>query len=178
MNTSVPSNAVHAGALVELGICPTHGEPATKTRSREFVTRTPGWVYLLIPFGLLVAALVQMALQKKVKGPVPECPQCRSRRRTYNLLLAALWIGALAALIATGVTSNGALAVLWLVLQIAAIVWVFQGGRFMLKGTLSKDQIWVELRRVDERFVQAVQARMAATAQPPAVPADGLTPLS
>lgn len=177
MRISVPSHAITSGALVELGTCPRHPLLAAKTGQRTFYTRTPAWVILIALASLLVGAIVALLIRKEVKGPVPECARCRTVRTRFRLGVLLVWGALAAALFPLAEVGNGVGFLVWFGLLLLVLGFSASGSTWRVRGTLSKDLLWVELRGVEVHFVQAVQARMAAAAVPVSQPY-GATPLS
>lgn len=168
LKVAVPAHALRANALPTLGICPRHGQAATRTRKRTFYTATPWWCYLFILAGFLVAVLVIVSIRKQVSGPVPECTTCVSERQRYRGAVTAAWVGSIVVCLVALAKASTGLVLLTCLLGIAALVLSATGDRFRVSGVLSTDQGWLELKGVHPAFVQASHQAMqqAAQAQP------------
>jgi hypothetical protein len=165
--------------------CARHSGPASSTRKRTFYTRTPPWLYLLLLGSVLLFAIVALIMRKTVEGALPGCAQCAGERRRYVLSVLGAWVASLALFISAGFTASLALIVVGGIAVVAAVVWSCLGDQLRVRGSLSKDQVWLELRGVNESFAmqidQAVQGATPAPIPAPAptgygAPAPALTP--
>jgi choline-glycine betaine transporter len=164
INLHVPSAAITAGALPEIGMCPRHGEAATRSKDRTFFTPTPIWVYLLCVVSLLFGLIVLLVTRKKVTGPIPECATCvqqQSTRRRNNWIA---WSAAIVLFVAGVTISNAAVAVVAFLALVAALLYSVLGTKPVQSGTVTKDRHWVELKHVAPAFSVAVQEKMALAA--------------
>ena len=167
---SVPTSWITLGALP--ACCARHGGPATRADQRKFYTRTPWWVYLFIPVGLLIAAVIALAIRGTVDGPLPSCESCARERRRWIRTVWSLWgldLALLAASIAAANSPIGKVAAgLWLLVTLVALVWSSRADRIRVTGRVSKDRNWVELRRVSDVFQNAVTTALQASTALPA----------
>jgi uncharacterized Tic20 family protein len=173
-DVAVPAAWIAQGTLPPC--CARHGGPATRQGKRRFDTKTPIWVYLLLVFGVLIAAVVMLAMRKSVQGVVAECDQCARERRQFKLTVLGAWIIDVALLVAAG-TLGAVGIVLWVLVTVAALVWSFTGGqRYRVHGNLSNDQMWVELKGASEEFAVAINS-VVRPEQPVAAPQQLAPPL-
>jgi amino acid transporter len=129
-------------------------------------TRTPAWVILGLIFSLLIGLLVALSVRKTVAGRLPGCAVCISDRRRYRLQRAGAWTVALLVAAGTVVADSAALALLMLVVTVGALLFSFSGDYFRVRGTLSSDQYWVELKGASEHFARQIDQALHAAAQP------------
>lgn len=165
----LPANVIASGALSQLGVCARHGAPSSGTRERKFVSATPVWLLPIAILALLVAAIVAMAIQKTVKGPVPECASCRKERAAFVRNVWLGWVGSTALFFLAAATTNGTLFALWFLTLIVALVYSFAGNGNAVRGTTSRDGFWVDLRNVDPFFAEACARRMSGAPVQPQV---------
>jgi hypothetical protein len=138
-------------------VCARHEAPATRQSKRDFYTRTPSWVYLTLLIGILVAAIIAMALRTTVKGQLPACERCVSERRKFVATAWASWVLAIALLVlGISLSSTPLLVVSGLAILVALVISV-SGDRFRVTGTVSKDRQWVDLKGTSEGFSQLVR---------------------
>ena len=103
-------------------------------------------MFVLIPFSLLIAAIVMAAIRTTVRGQLPACATCTSERRRF-----------VAAVVAR---------IVLLLFTVAALVMSFSGDAFRTRGVLSRDTLWVELKGVDRRFAGQVDRALRAPTFP------------
>lgn len=104
-------------------VCVRHGEPPADYRKIEFANKTPLWIFILIPFSLLIAALIQMAMRKTVKlERWPVCATCMDKRTTYGSLALVCSLGSLPAGLLTGQLSMEAGWVVGIALLLVGLV--------------------------------------------------------
>jgi hypothetical protein len=162
----VPSTALRSGSLLELGRCARHDAPATRSRTRRFTTELPGVVVLLALFSLFLVLLVAAAFQKDVRGAVPECDRCAaSYRRRITVMWAGI-LGALALVVVSLAQQSGVLFLAGVVLLLVGVVSGVRADLGRVRGTLTRDLAWVELRGVDATFAAAVQERIKVAPSP------------
>jgi hypothetical protein len=167
---SVPSVVYLPRGLVESpehlpGVCVRHGRPASTTKKVTFVSKTPGWTILLIFISLLIALLIALAMQKRVKAPAwPVCPECVSLRRKrlavgWGLLVPAP-IAAMFLNDALPFSGDG-----WDIFVMLVVAGSFIGGLVMLAATtwsnlfaanVASDGTHVRFRKVHPAFVAAL----------------------
>jgi hypothetical protein len=153
--------------------CARHEAPATRRSKRDFYTRTPSWVYLTILIGILVAAIIAMAIRTRVKANLPACDRCVAERRKFVLIAWASWAVTLALFVLGAGLSSTPVLILSVVALIAAVVVSCSGDRFRVSGTVSKDRQWVDLKGTSEGFsaqirqaVEQVEAGAQGAVQP------------
>ena len=150
------------------GICARHGGPASTTRKRTLYTRIPPWFLLLLLGSVLLFLIVVLLTRKTIEGPMPACDRCTTERRRYLRSVAGGWVGSLLLFIAAGFSSNVAVLVLGGIAVVAALVWSCLGDVLRVRGWLSKDQVWLDLKGVSPVYASAIQlAVRSASQQPP-----------
>src|SRR3954468_12509908 len=81
-------------------VCTRHGEPAVEQKRVTFISRNPGWSYLLLLVGVIVFVIVAAVIRKTVVAESwPFCARCaeeRKRGRTIGLGIAAAGVVAIA----------------------------------------------------------------------------------
>ena len=162
MNLLVPAAAISSNSLAELGTCPLHDLPGISVSKRKFYTATPAWTLLLVLISLLVGLIVMLAIRKEVSGAIADCATCVASRKRYRYTVISAWVLVLGLLFALAGSSSGALVLLWFVLLVAAFIYSFAGNRSRVAGVLTKDQGWVELKKVAPGFASKVHVRMNA----------------
>ena len=145
-------------------ICARHGGPATRLVPRRFFTRAPGWSYLLILTGLLIFAIVTLAIRKTVHTALPACAQCTRDRRQFIAFAISGWVAVLAIMVVAITFASNAIFVVGLVAILAALVFTFAGDYFRVAGTVNKDLVWVTLKRVDETFAATINSAVRPAA--------------
>jgi uncharacterized protein (DUF58 family) len=158
---SIPAEWYRVGWLPP--VCARHGRPATRRLKRTFYSRTPAWVYLLFVFGLLIAAIVAMAIRKSAPGSLPGCDVCVAERRRFVWSSVGGWLLGLGLLVLGGMADNGPAAILGLLVLLVALVWTFCGDQVRVRGSLRKDQVWLDLKGVSAEFAAQVRAEVART---------------
>ena len=167
--TRVPATWFAQGYLPR--ICARHGGPASAASKRTFYTRTPPLLYLLLLASVLLFVIVALIVRKTIPGALPGCAQCASERSRYVLSVSGAWGACLALFIVAGFAASLALVVLGGVGVVFAAVWSCIGDRLRVRGSLSTDQAWVELRGANETFTDQIERALRGTpqAQIPAV---------
>jgi len=166
VRVDLPSTALHSGALLDLGLCARHGTPATRSRVHRFSSGLPAVVVVLAFFSFLLVLLLYAAFKKDVAGPVPECERCAT---TYRHRTTVMWIGLvggpalLFALLAVPQTWIGLVGLALFVIGLVAGV---MADHALVRGSLSSDLGWLELRGVDPAFAAAVQEGIKVAPQP------------
>jgi hypothetical protein len=132
--------------------------------TRKLYSRTPVWVLLIFIFAPLIGVIAALSVRITVEGRLPGCARCVSERRQFRLQLAGAWIAV--GLIATGAiaANSGALAWLLLLAAFAALFFSFSGDYFRVRGAVSSDQYWVELKGASEPFVREINHALHAPA--------------
>jgi hypothetical protein len=103
-SAAAPTSVVYLPAGLVLNpaflpnVCARHGRQAVKNKKITFVSRAPVWILLLVFVAVLIAIILALALQKRIKAPAWRlCDECIRVRRTK---LTAGWSLAVAAPIA------------------------------------------------------------------------------
>jgi len=161
IKVALPAAALSSQALAALGMCPRHGTPATTTRWRTFWSPLPIWLFLLV--GVLASFF-----RKKLVGPVPECGQCGHERQRFRFAVGGVWLlVTLLLFVLPAVIPSAAVGfAIWLLLAVAAVLFSFAGEQWRVRGVLTKDQLWLELKGVHPYFAHAVHTQMSAAMQP------------
>jgi hypothetical protein len=137
-------------------ICARHGGSATSSQQRKFYTRAPSWSYLLIPIGLLIFAIVTLAIRTTVACRLPACGECAADRRRFVVGVIAVWAGTVG-LIALGIAvASDPAVLLGFLLVVVALVACFTGDYFRASATVSQDRAWVTFKGVDDTFAAAI----------------------
>jgi hypothetical protein len=134
--------------------CARHGTAVTHTTKRTFYTPTPFWIAILAIFTLLIAAIVAHGMRKEVVAQLPSCQQCTQDRRRFKLMAVGLWLLLIPTFVLAASSDVGVL--LFFVLMIGALVFSFCGDQFRVRGSLTPDLAWVELKAVDEAFASEI----------------------
>jgi hypothetical protein len=127
----LPATALAAGVVPPR--CTRHGKPAVDGLKTTHHSRLPGWVYLTILAGLLIFAVVAVAVRKSVVSRSwPFCGECLATRRR-NLVLMAISLGLIVpvfwALANSSITDSGNLGIVLLVaLLVLPVVALAFGG--------------------------------------------------
>jgi uncharacterized membrane protein YdcZ (DUF606 family) len=137
-------------------ICARHGGRATSFVPRKFYTRPPGWSYVLILVGVLIFAIVTLAIRTTVATALPACVECSRDRRRFIWLVLGGWV-ATTAIFVVGITfANDALIMVGFLAIVGALVFSFLGDNFRVSGHVNQDKVWVNLKRVDTTFAAAI----------------------
>ncbi|MEH0841715.1 hypothetical protein V6U81_04875 [Micromonospora sp. CPCC 205711] len=172
MTADLPAPAVTAGGGVPQ-VCARHGEPAIRHQKVLFRSRTPGWVYILLPFGVLVFAIVAAVLQKRVKAAAwPFCAEC-ARLRTRRLLiglgvvaLAILGVVVVAVAVPQGSDAAGMIVVLFVFALLVGLGFVAASGwGGIASGHVSADGALLQVRKPHPRFAEQAEAIRIAVEQ-------------
>jgi hypothetical protein len=181
----IPAQWVAAGQGVP-DVCARHGQLAVQRRPVRLISRPPVWALPLIVFGVLVYALVALAVRKTVIAPAwPFCAQClgarRRQRRIGLVLLGLTTLSALGAIVLVGPLHNdaGGLGFLLALLLMLAAIFVFGSNNWVLasRARVSRDGNSVQVKgcaafdhaALDvQRAVWARQQAAFAPAQSPA----------
>jgi hypothetical protein len=134
-------------------------------RTRRFTTEPPAIVVLLAFFSFFLVLLLAALFQKDVRGEMPECDRCAA---LYRRRVTVMWAGVLAgpAVVVTALVLRGG--PVFLVGVLLLLVGAVSGVRADLarvRGTLSSDLAWVQLRGVDPAFAAGVLERLKPAAQ-------------
>lgn len=180
-----------AGAMLPAGlvaggqglptVCSRHGNPAAGSLRVRFVSKPPGWTYLLSLVGMLPFLIVVLALRKTVDARTwPICAGCRSRRLRMRLagygtlalslmllILVVGWQSGSSSMTddASGTTASSsgsgagvALALLASVGIVVGYIVAAQGGAVPLtRGVVTGNGAWVEFRKPAAQFAEQVR---------------------
>jgi hypothetical protein len=155
-------------------VCARHGGPSSATHKRTFYTRTPPLLYLLLLGSVLLFAIVALIIRKTVEGTLPGCAQCASERRRYLLSVLGAWVASLALFVFAGFTASLPLVVVGGIAVVAAVVWSCLGDQLRVRGSLSNDQVWLDLRGANESFAKQIYQAVQGANQSP-IPASART---
>jgi hypothetical protein len=137
-------------------ICARHGGPPTSFRQAKFYTRAPLWTYALIPLGLLVFAIVTLTMRTTVPSRLPACGRCSADRRRFIAGVISLWVATVAIIVLGVQLSSDALVILGFFAIIFDLIACFTGDYFRVRGHVTQDLAWVNLRGVDDAFAAAI----------------------
>ena len=153
-------------------VCTRHGEPAVERKRVNFVSRTPGWAYVLLLVGVIVFIIVASAIRKTVATAAwPFCAKCNAERKRgltigLSILAAAVVAFVLAAVLPD--SSSGLAILLGVVLLVVGYVVAIRGGSRAMRanGHVTDGGQWVQFDRAHEAFAaQAFAAQQAAAQQ-------------
>ena len=156
-------------------VCTRHGEPAVERRRVTFISRNPGWSYVLLLAGVIVFVIVASAIRKTVVAAAwPFCARCtEERKRGLSIGLGVMAAGVVAiALIAVLPDDTGVLAVFLgaLLLLIGYIVAARGGWTMRANGHVADRGQTVQFDRAHEAFAAQAAAAQQAAAQYAATP--------
>lgn len=165
MTVGIPAQLVTSGAGVPR-VCARHGEPAVVTKRVQFRSYTPGWVYLLVVLGVLLALIVAAAVQKRVKAPAwPFCARCRASRvkrllvGSGTVLLAVLVTVVFGTVSPHGSRYGGVLTLGVILLVVVGLGIASRASASVIAlGHVSKDGSTVEIGRAHPRFAEEAAA--------------------
>jgi len=149
----VHSNELVPGLLP--AVCVKTGEPAELTRKANF-RYTPLWVWLLLPFGVLIALIVAEACSTRVRVDFPVSRQVvRDHRRRIWVAVGTMIAAPIALLFAAGALHQPAIAWLALVAFVVGLVLAFRAqtwisGKLSKAGTIALKgvaPVWAEQRQ-------------------------------
>lgn len=149
-------------------VCTRHGEPAAERRRVTFVSRNPGWSYVLLLAGVIVFIIVASAIRKTVTTAAwPFCARCsEERKRSLTIGLGIMAAGVVAiALVAVLPDDTGVLAVFLgaVLLAVGYVVAVRVSWTMRANGHVVDRGQTVQFDRAHEAFAaQASAARQAA----------------
>lgn len=152
----VPSAAITAGALVEIGVCPRHGEVGARSKDRTFYARTPIWIYVICVLSLFLGFILHVVTRKKVTGPIPECAICLRQQSARRRNTVIAWLAVLGLVFLSAALNLTALSIVAFLAVIAALVYSVL-AKDLQSGVVTKDRQWVELREVAPAFSARVQ---------------------
>jgi hypothetical protein len=175
--TVLPAGLVASGQGLPT-VCARHGLPATAHQKARFVSRPPGWSYILIVAGVIAFVVVTMVMQKKVSASNwPVCDRCRrlsKNRRLIGIGVLALSLVMLFAgivLLASGSsdTADGSLTGagtaglflllgFFIVLLAGVMVATRSAVAAIARGVASRDGNRVEFTKADPAFAQQATA--------------------
>jgi hypothetical protein len=166
----IPSSWVAAGYGVP-DVCSRHGQPAVERKKVTIISRPPAWSYFLILAGVIIFAIVAMAIRKTVKAPAwPFCEQCRRlRSRLLGIGFGILALAVLGFVGSTVLASSedtagvGVLGVLlaFLALVASMIVLGRSTAQSIANAQVTQDGNWVLLTNASPAFAGRVSSAMA-----------------
>ena len=168
----LPAGLVASGSAPP--VCSRHGSPPTTHRKATFISRPPGWSYLLLLIATLIFLIVVLSTRKSVTAPGWSfCGRCQSRRKSFLLGGLGLLVGCVLAFVGalasvsqpteSDPNPSGAVpAILFLLSVVALIAGVVLVGRsaapIIAGGVTSRDGLWVEFAKPAPAFAQWVQS--------------------
>jgi hypothetical protein len=174
MAVTLPAAQVAAGHLPH--VCPRHGEPAIEMKKLKLISKPAPWTPILILLAVIVYLIVVMAMRKTVQAPAwPWCAQCKaSRSKMLGIGWGLVGLGVLMFVIGAATADSDAgpllLFVSWIVL-LAGIIVAARGGKQAVTGAfVSQDGNFVEVKKSDPRFQQALQGGQPQQPQPGGYP--------
>lgn len=177
----LPAAMVTSGAGIP-AVCSRHGDPAVRGRRVQFISRPPGWSYVLLLAGALPFVLVTMVLRKTLVAPRwPYCYRCNNRIRFSRLGALVLILAAIATIAATitlgpdhpGVGPWGVL--LFVLLFIASLfVLIYSDPTRVARAEVTRDGYALRLRDVAPGFVSALPSTPPLAGPP--MPAESWAP--
>jgi hypothetical protein len=161
----IPASYVASGWGIPK-VCVRHGEPATAHKGVRFISRIPGWAYLLLLAGALPFVIVAYAVRKEVRAQAwPFCMRCAHDRKNRLWIGITLMVVAVAGIPLAAAFEAGSLSVfLLIVLIFAGFVVTLRGGwSFVAGGIVVTKGMEVEFRKAHGAFAaEAVAAQQAA----------------
>ena len=137
-------------------VCCKTGQQADTYSVWEF-THTPGWAYILIPFGILPFLIVLAFATKHFKGILPMNARAQqrliaARRMVWGFGLAGIGLALLGLTLAEPLIAGiaAAVGVAWLVTMVC--VWIWSPN-----ARLDDDNV-IDLGRVHPSFVEAIRS--------------------
>jgi len=174
-----PSDLYLPAAMVTSGggipaVCSRHGDPAVRGRRVQFISRPPGWAYLLLLAGALPFLVVGMVTRKTLAAPRwPFCNSCNNRIRRSRLGALALLLACIAAIAATiwfGGQDPSLVAVgliLFLLLFLATLlVLISSDPTRVARAVVTRDGYALRVREVAPAFVAALPSTPALAGPP------------
>lgn len=158
----VPAHWVAANYLPP--ICARHGVPATSFSQRKFYTKAPAWTYVFILIGLLIFAIITLAIRTTVPCRLPTCGQCSVDRRRFIAGVLSIWVATIAVIVLGVQLTSDALVVLGFVATVPALIACFTGDYFRVGGHVSQDRAWVIFKGVHDTFAAAINNAVRPTA--------------
>jgi hypothetical protein len=138
---------LEAGSLPP--VCAKTGGPADGFTKVEF-SSTPGWMLILLLFGIIPFLIAQAFASVRVDGLIPLSTIAQRRITMFNRLFVGLVVLSLGVIVLGFMTEQGL--ILWgLAMLLGAIIVMLIGRAFVLPSGQVKDE-WVRLSFVDVRF--------------------------
>ena len=153
-------------------VCTRHGEPAVEQKRVNFISRTPGWTYVLLLAGVIVFVIVAAAIRKTVVARAwPFCARCNKESRhdvTAGLGLLAAGVVAFALTAVLPSEASGPVVFLGIVLLLVGFIVAVRGGNRALRanGHVVDGGRTVHFNRAHEAFAAQVAAAQQAAAPP------------
>jgi hypothetical protein len=136
-------------------VCVVSGQPADRLLRVRF-THTPGWPWLLLPFGVLPALIALLFTSQRLEGALPLTQRAIDDHRLRRRVVVALLGISLALLLGAALLTESALAIAGVVGMVAAIVAkLVTDLRFVMAAPRDGGRE-VVLRRVHPDFAAAV----------------------
>ncbi|BEL03980.1 hypothetical protein Q0Z83_021710 [Actinoplanes sichuanensis] len=168
MSIAIPSSLVQNGTGIP-GVCTRHGEPVVLHRAVKFISKPPGWSYLLIIIGFLPFIIVTSLLRKEVQATAwPFCAKCVETHKN-RMIVGWVLMAALPLSVAIGWNMGEAgVTVIFIALLpfIIGFALANRGSyRLLPWGFTSQDGSTVGFPKAHPGFVDAAQAAYAHAAQ-------------
>ncbi|WP_030440610.1 hypothetical protein [Actinoplanes subtropicus] len=160
-------------------VCARHGEPAVEQKRVTFISRNPGWSYLLLLAALLVFVIVTAAIRKSVVAPAwPFCARCKQERKQGVIMGLGILAAGVVAFALTGVlpdSSGGLAAFIGFLLLLTGLIVALRGGSWVMRanGHVIDGGQAVQFDKAHESFAaqafaaQQAASQYAAPTQPP-----------
>jgi hypothetical protein len=163
----IPANWVVAGRGLP-DVCAAHGNPVALRRQTRIESSPPGWVWALLPFGLLIFFIVRAALRKAVIAPSwGFCRDCVKSQVTRLITGLALLAGGILSLFASALAddtsvSESSVGIGILLLIIGYVSLRISAGEVIARTRLTQDGWNVEVRDPAPVFAAQVEAALSA----------------
>lgn len=172
MIVNLPATWVAAGQGLP-DICAAHGNPVVIRKQTRIESSPPGWVWALLPLGLLIFFIVRAAMRKAIVAPnwgfCRECIKSQLIRMFTGWALVAGGLILLGVSLATNRTTGpDVLLPIGLVLLIVGYVGVrISAGEVIARARLTRDGWFIEVRDPARNFQAQAQTTMAAALPQP-----------
>jgi hypothetical protein len=169
----LPANWVAAGHGLP-DACSAHGRPVTARKRTRIESTPPGWVWALLPLGLLIFLVVRAATRKAIfAAGWGFCASCVLTRRA--------WMGAGFGLLAAAVLTffaasqvdpagSGPMTLVGVSIALVVLGYValrLSAGEVIARARLTRDGWYVEVRHPAPAFEHQAHAALAQAAQIP-----------
>jgi hypothetical protein len=166
----VPAHFVSSGWGTPT-VCVKHGEAAVERKNVRFISPPPGWSYVLVLAGVVVAVIVMLAIRKTVEAKDwPFCEHCRQDRRKGLIIGLGIVAAGVAGLVpAFSIPGDGGalLTLLCVLVLVAGYILSIRGGSRVLLGggrVIDGGQT-VQFRKAHEAFAAQATAAQQSAAQ-------------